>query len=152
MLDCRCPNCGNEQTQSVQVLVAGGTTHGAIQGGSVSYSQGDNLGGSAFSGKTKSQTQLAAKFVMPKRPSSRSGLLLSGILLTLIGIINFSASKGEAAGCGVVALFIGAGLIVGFISDQRSLPRRQANWDHRANYLSRAWFCHRCGHDWAPEA
>lgn len=151
MFDCRCPQCGNEQTQSIQVLVAGGTTHGDLKGGSVSYSQGGGLGSSTFGGKTKTQTQLASKFVMSKRPASRTGLILSGILLSLFGLMYLGASRGEATGCGVIFLFIGVGLIVAFITDRRKLPLRQSDWDHRAHYLSQAWFCHRCGQDWLPD-
>ena len=148
MLDIRCPQCGSENSQSISVLLAAGTSHGSIHGGGLSISQGGGLGAQSYSGATSQQTVLARKFTMGPRPYSKLGCLLFSIFFLMSSVVMLFESLTEP---GSIFLVIGGVLGLIYISDLSTLGKRQERWDARARYLREAWFCHRCGIDWIPD-
>ena len=152
-----CPKCASEQTQKVSVLVAAGSTGGLLGGTSLSYNIRDGLSVGSHAGRISSQTALAQRLSPGRRPSQEAGLHVGGIVCLSLGLL-FSVCGYVMIGPTVLVMMalggtlgiIGLVLYLAYAMGASKRRRATEDWERRDRYLSIAWFCHRCGHDWMP--
>jgi hypothetical protein len=152
MMDAKCPNCGSDQTQSVQMMMQAGTTRGtsttSMSGVGIGFSGGIGIGVGSASSSTFSQSDLVRKFRLPGCPHRSAAL---PIIAALLGMASLMLWKYSLYGPALYLMAIGAILMVIFMAQGPSIKRQQEEWHKRRVYLSRAWLCHRCGQDWIPQ-
>ena len=127
-----CPKCGSDDTRSFQLVYAEGTSQGRISAGSYTFGGGVT----ATSGRTNSQSLLAARTSPPVEPSpSVIGLAMLPLLLLFLAVaINIVVSI-------VFVALICVWLYRHYQPKRRKYKEDIAEW-------SRSWMCIRCGHAW----
>jgi hypothetical protein len=144
-IDLRCPRCGSDQTQSVSVAYAQGTSSFAgAERGLWAYASGDvAVGGERFRGA--SHTTLAQTLAPPQYRTYRSvfGLAVVVWLATWVVLaaldVEWQAAPLSTIGA-LVALVAAYRPIARW--NNRDCPRLRAEWE-------RKFFCYRCGHIFA---
>lgn len=149
-MDFNCPKCGSGDTQSVQILIESGTSRGTSRGAGMSYSPGTGVGSHTTTTRTTLKTDLANKYTPGARPSQKIGYLIFGSIFALFLLFSLLGGDGQIGGFGFLWLFLSGFFFLMFVTGKKERMKRIAIWEERVEYLSRAWFCHRCGSDWLP--
>lgn len=150
-MDCACPKCGSDNTQSLKVLCESGTSRGRSVGTGTSFSRGTGLGTHNTFTKTTIQSDLAKKFSPGAKPGEGAGFLVSAGVFGSFALLSFALGKTGVGGMTIFWLVLAA--IMAFIYLGGRNPRREElkSWQQRVAYADSAWFCHRCGADWIPQ-
>lgn len=145
-----CPSCGSDNTQAVKVLVTAGTRRGSSEGQSVGLGLGLGGGAGVGLGSTQStsvsMTDLARRFAPPPPPEFPLWPWPFGIMCGGLGVLRWQAEDFGLGAClilGALALFV-AGIALAAMHGDSVKKRKSA-----VAYFNSAWFCHKCGHDWA---
>lgn len=152
-----CPSCTSSQVQKVSVLIEAGTQSASFVGSAMNWSQGTGFGATSYSTKATSQTALASKFRLRRRPSNGRDVYGAGIAMLVIGAaFGFGSISNDAAALmlGMTVFFVAAGLLCLWIfnTSKGQRLRDMEAWERERDYIATAWFCHQCGHDWSPDS
>jgi predicted RNA-binding Zn-ribbon protein involved in translation (DUF1610 family) len=150
-LDLKCPNCGSENTQNVEVLYEGGTieSHGMsnTSGGNVIRTPFERKSYTTFTSST-SHSKLALKHIPPQKKGT-VGLV---IMISFIGLFI-------AALFGLFMWSSTAFWFICIIITLISLPFASSNSDYNKNEYpslynnwAKQYYCHKCGKIFVPES
>ncbi|MCL1909182.1 MAG: hypothetical protein FWG12_07455 [Holophagaceae bacterium] len=156
-IDSTCPNCNSNSTQSVAMLIGHGTFTGKTTGigvGGAGFSGGLGLGVGVSSQNTKMMSDLAKRYVPPRKPdASIKYILLVGLAMAanmLVSVVALSNKNfGAILGCGGILFIIPLAIWVGR-RISKSQRKKIQEWEARVEYLQKLWLCNQCGHEWIP--
>lgn len=137
-MEMKCPKCGGQHVQAIRVILQSGTS---FNSGTVT---GIGSDGGTYVGTTggMSQTNLAARFSMPKKPAR--GLMI------FMGVVALASSPWlQASGADIGFRYVNIAIwgvfayfVWSFRKESAAYKEQYPKW--KAMY-DNGFFCHRCG-------
>jgi predicted RNA-binding Zn-ribbon protein involved in translation (DUF1610 family) len=136
-----CPKCGGEHVQAVKVIVQTGTTYssGTVSGVAVGT---DGAGTFVGTSNGSSQTTLASRFNMPRKPA-----LWPEIAIGLITLATspWLAAHGPDAGFRYMSLAVWAFFAYSFLGYRKKLAAYKDYYPKWKAMYDSGFFCNKCG-------
>jgi DNA-directed RNA polymerase subunit RPC12/RpoP len=152
-MDMACPECGSQQTQTVSMAYAAGTSRGRTVGMGIA-AVGDGLMPAMIGGKTRSQTDLARRLAPPLPRVSQGGWAgLAGILLAGMTAATMHENGIPADQFLPVAVAIVlASIVLAVWMGMRARAYNGSTHRKLMDQWNASWVCLRCGQRWRPDA
>jgi hypothetical protein len=142
----KCPGCGSEDAQTLQMVFDEGTQHldGRQTGVGVGYSPGSGMGVGVGGGKIKGTTRsvLAQKAAPPQKKQLTAGVIVAvvGFFVFIVGVSSGSGG-GIAAGLIIGILIMAGGIYLAYIASQYN----KNEWPALYQQWQKSWMCRKCG-------
>ncbi len=148
-----CPKCGSNQTQSVPMAYACGSSSGSTRGGGVVFAGGDIMPVPMMT-KTKSQTDFAKSLAPPTPAKDNTGWTAVLLVVCLTFLVPIAVMINSSVGCWIVGVLAGL-LICGAAFVIAMQLRRVRTYNRQVHPVAMAkwqnsWVCLQCGSRFYP--